>query len=330
MAESSFIYLLIGLVLFLLIIILLKVFTTRSKENLLEDLGFIKASLKNITRQNLLVQEIKEKVERGNVAQKDLQKRMEDTKELLGKFSADYQARLEEEKATHTAIKSIENILIGSRSKGMAGENIVKEALSVFPPEMIEKNFRIHNNPVEFALRLPNRKILPIDAKFTHLDLLENLEKEENEEKRLKIIRELNKAVVNKVKEIAKYIDPEITETHCIAAIPDSVFSVCSDAYYEAYKGGVILMSYSMTVPYLLTYLKLREQYTQSIDLENLHNCLIYVNKIIEDFNLMLEGYMSDALKRITKSFEDSKRYVHDLSRALSKLKVEEKTGFLG
>ena len=314
-------FILIGVVLLLLIVILTKLFMAKSCFGE-EDLGAIKANLESINQQGLLIQEIKTQMGSSREAQKDLQKRIEDTKELLSRFSTDYRARLEEDRATRQAVKAIESLLIGSRSKGEAGENIVAEALSNFPPDMIERNFRVNNNPVEFALRLPNNKVLPIDAKFAQTDLLEKLEKEEDEGEREKIIRNLNKSVVNKVKEVSKYIDPAITETHCIAAIPDSVFSICSQAHYQAYKERVILMSYSMTVPYLLTYLKLREKYSQSLDLENLNSSLLYALQVIEEFNDFLESYAADALKRINRTFEDSKKYLNDLNLALGKMRI--------
>jgi DNA recombination protein RmuC len=311
---NQLLFVLIGVVLLLLVVILIKLFVTKPRFGERES----------IKQQGLLIQEIKVQMDNSREAQKELQRRIEDTKEVLNRFSADYRARLEEERATRSAIKAIESLLIGSRSKGKAGENIVAEALSNFPQDMIQRNFRVNNNPVEFALRLPNNKVLPIDAKFTETDLLERLEKEEGEREREKIIRDLNKSVVNKVKEVSKYIDPAITETHCIAAIPDSVFSICSSAYYEAYKNGVILMSYSMTVPYLLTYLKLREKYSQSLDLENLNNSLLYALRIIEEFNNFLEGYMADAVKRVIRAFEESKKYLNDLNLALAKMRIKE------
>jgi len=312
------------IILALLVLVLLKLYG-KKEEPEKEEIGFIKAQLGELSRQINVVQDVKTKIELSSDQQKDLQKHVEDTKTILNRFSADYQARLEEEKSMRNAIKSIEGLLVGSRSKGQAGENIVAEALSVFPQDMIERNFRVNNNPVEFALRLPNSKVLPIDSKFGRTDLIEELQKVEDNDRREEIINELSRAVASKVKEATKYIDPSITENHCIAAVPDPVFSASSSIYYDAYRNGVILMSYSMTVPYLLTYLRLREQYSQNIDLENLASCLTYASKIIEELNEMLEGYMADALKRITKSYEEIKRHVSNLNTTLMRIKTEYK-----
>ena len=115
------------------------------------------------------------------------------------------------------AIKSIESLLVGSRSKGQLGENIVAEALSVFPQDMLEKNFRINNNPVEFALRLPNNKVLPIDSKFSRTDLVELLQQEDDEEKRSKIINESGIADISVYAET--FPAPKLTTPHIVALV---------------------------------------------------------------------------------------------------------------
>src|SRR5207302_489665 len=76
---------------------------------------------------------------------------------------AEQRRRMEED--VQASARRIETVLLGSRTRGAAGENILQDALRQFPPEMIDMNFHVNGKVVEYALVLANGQRLPIDRK---------------------------------------------------------------------------------------------------------------------------------------------------------------------
>lgn len=264
-----------------------------------EDLGAIKSVMENLQR---IVPEIKGGVDLGTEAQRALQHNLAQTAQAVERIKSAYEERKVLEDATRFSIKRLESIIAGTTAKGKAGENILREALRQFPPEMIATGFRVKGQIVEFGLVLPNKKVLPIDSKWPAADLLEQLEKEEDEEIRAAIIEKIEKEIENRTKEITQYIDPAVTTPQAVAAIPDAAFSVCKKAHVEAYRRNVILISYSMAIPYLLTFLNLNLQYSRTVDIENLSHYLINIKRNLDEMDSVLENYIEGASSRITNA----------------------------
>ena len=59
--------------------------------------------------------------------------------------------------AVQGSIKNIESLFRGSKSKGVAGENLLREIFKNFPPEWIVFDYRIEGKPVEFGLKFARR-----------------------------------------------------------------------------------------------------------------------------------------------------------------------------
>jgi len=270
-----------------------------SKTRLSEDLGAIKSVMENLQR---IVPEIKGGVDLGAEAQRALQQNLTQTAQAVERIRSAYEERKVLEDTTRLSIKRLESIIAGTTAKGKAGENILREALRQFPPEMITTGFRVKGQIVEFGLVLPNKKTLPIDSKWPAADLLDQLEKEENEEIRTAIIEKIEKEVEKRTKEITQYIDPAVTTPQAIAAIPDAAFSVCRKAHVEAYRRNVILISYSMAIPYLLTFLNLNLQYSRTMDVENLTHYLVNIKRNLDEMDSVLENYIEGASSRITNA----------------------------
>ena len=111
-------------------------------------------------------------------ATRGLQARVDQTaasvSELLGKFEE--RRRLEE--AATDAVGRIERLVAGSWSKGRVGENLLAAALGEFPPDMVVRDFTLGGRVCEFALALPDGKLLPIDSKWPAVEMLTRLDGE--------------------------------------------------------------------------------------------------------------------------------------------------------
>ena len=150
------------------------------------------------------------------------------------------------------SIRRLETVIAGTQTKGSAGENILDVVFGKLPQEWQVRNFKISGKVVEFGLRLPNDLILPIDSKWTATHLLEKFIASEDMEEKQRIKRDMESAVLLKAKEVKKYIDPNVTVNFGVAVIPDSVFDLTYSIQSEAFRMNVVLVSYSMFVPYLL------------------------------------------------------------------------------
>lgn len=213
----------------------------------------------------------------GNV-KSDLLKALHDTRQSLEALKADYAARKSQEESLQKAVKGIEAVIVGGSARGGAGENVLAEAFHQFPAEMLETDFKVEGKPVEYALVLPNDRRLPIDSKWTGTDLLEQLAQTADGEERLKLTSKVEEAAVRKAAEVEKYIDPRFTVNLAVAAVPDAVFFCCRSAHIEAFREyRVLLMPYSLTIPYLLALYNLYLQHGRPVELENLNAFLSQV-----------------------------------------------------
>jgi DNA recombination protein RmuC len=125
----------------------------------------------NIEQQRI-IQEIKEKLLLGSQLQDHLKEGIERTKNLIEDLRRSEAERREREREFLERIKRVDEIIAGTTSKGISGEEILRETFKKLPPEMIERNFSVGGKRVEFALVLPNQKRIPIDSKWPASNLI--------------------------------------------------------------------------------------------------------------------------------------------------------------
>ena len=279
------------------------------------------------------LQEIKERISLGSQLQDNLKNGLEKTREELKSLTRDLleelrkrdEIRKEREREFLERIKRIDEIIAGTSAKGLSGEEILTETFKKLPPEMIETNFKVGGKVVEFALVLPNGKRLPIDSKWPAGNLLLKLEKEQDQEKRKEIINEIEEKVIERIKEVKQYIDPNLTWSQAIVALPDSVFSVCKKAHLRARENNIILIPYSMVLPLLLYMYRLHLQYAISIDIENLQNHLLAISKNLDEMENILENKIYRGATMISNAYSEYKQYLSQIRSSIIKLKGEEK-----
>jgi DNA recombination protein RmuC len=218
--------------------------------------------------------------------------------------------------------RKIANKLIGTRDVGEAGENILAEIFNCFPPDWIERDFKVGGKVVEFALILPNHKRLAIDSKFPASQLLEQLGEENDLVQRQKLIRQIEDAVLSKAKEAAKYIDPAQTIYLAIAAIPDAAYSVCRKSHFEAIKSHVLVVSYSLTLPILLALYKFQLQYASSVDQQNLELHLRNVESCLNTIEKELQNSVGRAGTMISNACAECMTQIGKVRASLSALRT--------
>ena len=274
-------------------------------------------------QQHLEIQRIKEELLTGYQVQKVLKDGVEKTREMIEFLKKEEEFRKQRELENIERIKRLDSVIAGTYAKGISGENILREVFKQFPADMIVTNFSVRGKVVEFGLVLPNKKVIPIDSKWTATNLVLRLEKATSPQEKEQVIKEIEKEVIKRIKEIRQYIDPTITWSQAIAALPDSAFSVCKKAHLEAKKNDILLMPYSMVLPLLLYMYRLHLQYAQSIDIENLKAHLVSISRGLDEMEDILENKISRGSTMISNAYLEYKKMIGRIRASMIALQIK-------
>ena len=301
----------------------------------LADLGALRSHVETVSNQQgalsqslgmlqAAVQGVETKVLESSAGVREaIGKDLSDARIVVERLKVDGEERRRMEEDVQASARRIETVLLGSRTRGAAGENILQDAFRQFPAEMIDMNFRVNGKVVEYALILANGKRLPIDSKWPSPELLDRLgEALQDPAKEAAVVQEIERILRLKVRDVRQYIDPAATIGFALAAVPDPVFNACRRAHLEAYREGVILMPYSMTIPYVLALFRLHLQYARSIDLENLEAYLQQIDDNVTALDRLLENSIARGSTMIQNAFNDAKRNVGQMRGALAALRA--------
>ncbi len=231
-------------------------------------------------------------------------------------------ARQEIELRTAESIRRLEAVIAGTQTKGAAGENILEVVFAKLPPEWQVRNFRVGAKTVEFGLRLPNNLILPIDSKWPATGLLEEFVACDDPDKQQKLKAEIEAAVLAKAKEVRKYIDPNVTMNFGVAAVPDSVYDLCFGIQVDVLRLNVVLVSYTMFVPYLLLVFQTILKTSQNIDLQKLDAYLKSAQENIKAVQDELEGRFPKAITMLNNSRDEMSAHLSRVAGGLTSLQI--------
>jgi DNA recombination protein RmuC len=252
-----------------------------------------------------------------------IQQSISQTQASLAAIQSQAKARQDIELKTAESIQRLEAVIAGTHSKGAAGENIIDIVFSQLPVEWQVRNFSIDNKVVEFGLRLPNDRILPIDSKWAATALLEKFYATDDINEKQSIKGQIEKQVIGKAREVRKYIDPNFTTSFGIAAVPDAVFDLCSQAQVTVMKMGVVLISYSMFIPYLLVVFQSILENSQEIDFQQLDLYLQSAKTYLDSLQNELDGRFSKAIIMLTNTRDDMKVQLGKLTSGISSIKIQ-------
>jgi DNA recombination protein RmuC len=161
------------------------------------------------------------------------------------------QERRERDEESRAALRRLEATFLGAATRGRTGENVVWETLSLLPPDMVDADFRVGGKVVEFALRLPDGRRLPVDCKWAGVAAVEALDEADGPD-RHRLAQAVERLVAGRAREVAKYLDPSLTTPFAVAAVPDAAYAVLRRAHLDAYGDRVLLVPFSGALPVLL------------------------------------------------------------------------------
>lgn len=240
----------------------------------------------------------------------------------LTELQSQARVRADLDRRVADSVRRLETVIAGTHSKGAAGENILDVVFAKLPVEWQVRDFRVDNKTVEFALRLPNDRVLPIDSKWPATNLLEEFAGCEDPVQQQRTKAQIETAVMAKAREVRKYIDPHRTVGYGIAAVPDAVYDLCSGVQYECFRQGVVLIGYSMFVPYLLLVFQTTLANASEIDVEQLGECLASAEEQVHVMQEELEGRFARALTMLANSKSDMAASLNRINSSLAAMRT--------
>lgn len=231
-------------------------------------------------------------------------------------------ARHSLEQQTARSIQRLEQVLAGTAAKGAAGENLLDLVFSRLPVEWQVRDFRVGNRTCEFGLRLPNGLVLPIDSKWPATHLLEQFLAAEDPAEQVRLKAQIEGSVLEKAREVKKYLDPALTLNMGVAVVPDAVFDVCGGVQGQCMAESVVVVAHSMFVPYLLLVFQTVLRTSRDIDLEKLSAHLEQAELSLRALQEEVEGRMSRAIVMLDNSRADLRRDIGRASSGLAAIQV--------
>jgi DNA recombination protein RmuC len=246
-----------------------------------------------------------------DAAAAELRERLGQALASLEGVRAAMSARQQVEDDARHSLRRLEAVIAGSSTRGAAGEHILEEAFRHLPPQMVHRNVWVNGKVCEFGLRLPGGKLLAIDSKWTAGASLEEIALPDLDPgRRARLAATVEKEVEKRVREVGQYIDPSVTAPFALAAVPDGAYALCRAAFAEAHRRHVVVVGYSMALPYLLTLYQLHLQFGRSVDTEHLQACLMEVDRQLDALDAVLEHKLQRAVTMLSNTYLEGRQSV--------------------
>jgi DNA recombination protein RmuC len=256
----------------------------------------------------------------AGLGQEAMRAGLDQTRGMLGELRAREDERRVHEEEARASLQRLEATFLGAASRGRVGENVVWEALAALPPDMVDTNFRVNGKLVEFCLKLPDGRRLPVDSKWAAVAEVEALEGARGDE-RVRLARVAEKLVADRAREVAKYLDPSATTPFAVAAVPDVVHAALKRAHIEAHASGVLLVPYSSVLPTLLALYSLCCRLAPDGDVD-VGGLVAEVGTALDGIERVLENSVEKAAKMSTNAAGDIRVQLGRARGALGKARA--------
>jgi DNA recombination protein RmuC len=255
-----------------------------------------------------------------NQASQALQGQLGHAQRALAEVKALEQGRTRQLDYATDALRRLESIVAGSSTRGAAGESILARALGQLPPDLLAHDVAFGSRVVEYALRLPDGRYLPIDSKWTSVASLEALELAEDHAERRALRDEIARDLRTRLREMGKYLDPERTVSLAVLAVPDAVHSAAPEVHGEGWREGVLIVPYSLALPFVLTVYRLALRFPAAIETGDLTARLHVVGESLRRIEDEVEGRLSRSLVQLHNARDALRGHVSEGRGATERL----------
>ena len=198
---------------------------------------------------------------------------------------------------TEKYTKDIYSVLVGSYSKGKAGEEALRRSMiHLVKTGQVKAKQPLGGGEVEYAIVFRDGKMMAIDSKVVTTEEVSGLsESNLSEDDRSKMVSKIKSAVKQKIPEVQKYIQPPRTLPMAIMAVPDSIMETVSELIPQAMERNVILLGFS-AVPQLIGYfMRIHESYTVEQDVAVLKE---KISRVQQEISLLDDKFFSSHLEK--------------------------------
>jgi DNA recombination protein RmuC len=217
------------------------------------------------------------------------------------------------------SLRRLEAVVAGSSSRGAAGENILARALAQLPPDLLEVNVAFGSRIVEYALRLPGGRLLPVDSKWTSATPLERMAGAPEADRR-RLVDQVARDLRLRVRDMTKYLEPERTLGLGVVAVPDAVYETAAEVHGEGYREGVLIVPYSLAMPFLLALYRLAARFGGTLDAERTAERLRLVDELLRQAGEEVESRFSRALVQLGNARDTLREHLAGAHRATARL----------
>jgi DNA recombination protein RmuC len=243
-----------------------------------------------------------------------------DARRALAEVKAIEAGRARQMDRAADSLRRLEAVLAGSASRGAAGENILERALAQLPPDLLETNVPFGSRLVEYALRLPGGRYLPIDSKWTSVAALDRLETLDDPLARRRLREQVARELRGRIRELVKYLDPGRTLGLALLAVPDAVYAAAVEAHADGYRMGVVVVPYSLALPYALALYRLTLRFGAASDADHLAERLRRIDDALRGACDEIEGRFSRSLVQLDNSRQALRDGLTEALRASGRL----------
>ena len=148
-------------------------------------------------------------------------------------------------------IDSFNRTISGTKTRGMVGESILKEALkNSIKAGVVKTELKIGSKNVEVAWDLGDGKYIPIDSKLPDIvPLVSQYENSKNTEEQKLLSKKIKDKVAKEILNIQKYQNQTNTIDNCILVIPPSILDMSPELVGIGKDSNVFVCSYKDVFP---------------------------------------------------------------------------------
>lgn len=215
-----------------------------------------------------------------------------------------FQESRERDQEERRLLEAIANVVARTVRKGRAGEDVIRETLRSLPPMYVVTNQPVKGGIVEFAIKVTDHRMMPLDSKWVASDLLEQYANETEDHRREELRRAIEERVIKHAKDVAKYLDSSVTTDLALCAVPDPAYELLTKAVTVAYQEGILIIPYSEVLPLVMVLRHLFHRYTGSIDLDELRGRLAQIRSTLADMQTVLENNLQKGSTMIQNAID--------------------------
>ena len=112
-----------------------------------------------------------------------------------------------------------------------------------------------------------------------------------------------------------------------VAAVPDAVYQLSRNVHAQAYRRGVVLLPYSLAVPYALSLMILIGRFGGALDTSNVKAALAKVEETLAQLDDSLESHMSRGLTMLTNAVQNQRSGIIACKSTVAALRAREEQG---